>query len=432
MIADAGAPERRRSICLRQAFLALVPVTGLLIAAGASAARADTTLFILDVSGSMAQKLGAGSKMDAAKATFSELIDGLPAALNVGLELYGHRGDKDCSVIEVPVPPRPLDAAAIKASVAPLQPRKGATPIAASLERAGQVLAGAQGRKSVVLISDGEETCGGDPVAAAKALRGQDVNFALHVIGFGVNAKQRAQLEAVAASGGGNYYDAQDAAALKASLQEVKKKVASRVLFRDDFDGEMLGDAWEVLNPSEDNMVLDDGKLITISQPGNWEKESIPNLLLYRGADQLPKNWVIVAKMSTEVLDYPGNSNQTAWVGLVLYKDKVNQLELNINGRCCGDRRRANYQKLSGGKWLPGYEHSFGAPATEPRPYYLKIEKKRFEYTAYVSEDGTEWAKVGTHKVLGKKLRPGLFAVRAGGARETTTEWDWVEIRAIE
>ena len=122
MIEGARTSGRRRRARLRKAFMALVSVAGLVVAAGAPGARADTTLFILDVSGSMAQKLGAGSKMDAAKATFSELIDGLPANLNVGLELYGHRGDKDCSVIDVPVPPKPLDAAAIKASVAPIEP----------------------------------------------------------------------------------------------------------------------------------------------------------------------------------------------------------------------------------------------------------------------------------------------------------------------
>ena len=92
----------------------------------AAGAAPPAVLFILDVSGSMAQKLGDRTKMQAAKDAFVPLLGDLNADLPVGLEVYGHRGDKDCSAIEMAQPIDPLDAATIRSRVSALEPHRGA------------------------------------------------------------------------------------------------------------------------------------------------------------------------------------------------------------------------------------------------------------------------------------------------------------------
>lgn len=93
-------------------------------------ASSNSVLFIIDSSGSMSQKLGGETRLDAAKRVFSDLINGLPSEINVGLEVYGHRGEKDCSAIEVVQPVTRLDRDALKTKIASLNAEKGATPIA--------------------------------------------------------------------------------------------------------------------------------------------------------------------------------------------------------------------------------------------------------------------------------------------------------------
>ena len=170
----------------------LVMLAVIIGAASAGAAvKGRNILFILDSSGSMAAKLGGETRMQASKRVFNKLIGELPATVDAGLEVYGHHCDKDCSVIEVMVPVGKLDAPAIKAKVDGPNPLHGATPIAASLEKAGDALRGLEGGKTIVLISDGEETCGGDPVAAAGKLRAElGIDFVVHVVGLDVNDAQ--------------------------------------------------------------------------------------------------------------------------------------------------------------------------------------------------------------------------------------------------
>ena len=78
-----------------------------------------------------------------------------------------------------------------------------------------------QSARTLVLVSDGIESCGGDPVSAAHALRQQGI--VVHLIGFGLgNAKDEdtASLRAVANASGGRYVTAGTAEELKAALAE--------------------------------------------------------------------------------------------------------------------------------------------------------------------------------------------------------------------
>jgi len=200
------------------------------------------------------------------------------------------------------------------------------------------------------------------------------------------------------------------------------------LIFREDFNADSLSAHWKLKNPDADAMVLDDGALVLLSEPGDWQQETVKNLALYADAQGLPKNWRAVTRLSTEVLNYPGSGSETSWVGMVLYLDKDNLMDITVTGHCCGDRRSVHFSKMAKGQWLPGYEVQVGGADKQQRTYYLKIEKHGFSYTGSFSEDGKKWIPVGTHKFLGKKFTPGLYAVRHSRALETTTSFDWFEI----
>ena len=63
---------------------------------------------------------------------------------------------------------------------------------------------------------------------------------------------------------------------------------------------------------------------------------------------------------------------------------------------------------------------------------HFRIEKRGFKYTAFVSKNGKKWIKIGTHALLGKTLRPGLFAIQGGKAVEAIVEFDRFEIQKVK
>jgi Ca-activated chloride channel family protein len=143
----------------------------------------------------------------------------LPATSNVGLRVYGARKDTGCDDTELIAPVAPLDRASLRRSIAGFSPR-GDTPIGASLREAAADLANAPGRRTVVLVSDGEDNCSPPaPCDVARELSKQGFDLRVEAIGFQVNAAARAQLACIAKATGGSYYDAPDSRALTGQLQ---------------------------------------------------------------------------------------------------------------------------------------------------------------------------------------------------------------------
>ena len=82
---------------------------------------------------------------------------------------------------------------------------------------------------TIVLVSDGEETCHADPCGAVKSLKTSGIKFILHVVGFGVDAKEKEQLTCLAEAGGGQYFGASNAALLLSALETVKEDIVQKV-----------------------------------------------------------------------------------------------------------------------------------------------------------------------------------------------------------
>jgi outer membrane protein OmpA-like peptidoglycan-associated protein len=172
----------------------------------------DVLMFILDGSGSMQEKDGAGKvKMAAAKETLRDISSQIDSQkTNVGL--IGFNGG--CRSAKLLIPPSNNDLNRVITISSTMYP-SGKTPLAASIREAGEVLKNIHKKVSIIIISDGEETCGGNPVAEARRLKSKyGIDASIYVIGYSVDSNTQQQLEALAKAGGGRYFSADDSIAL--------------------------------------------------------------------------------------------------------------------------------------------------------------------------------------------------------------------------
>lgn len=180
---------------------------------------------ILDASGSMKTVLSAQDKKtrwDVALETLDQVLASLPNDFQVGLRMYGHRepsrSPKTCTDSELLVPIRRIDRRAIMARVMRYKP-KGETPLVYSALQAPSDLKSVGGG-TVILITDGEESCKGDPVQAAADLKASGLDIRLNIVGFALkkNAKVQKDLAGFAEATGGLFYSAESGAALADAL----------------------------------------------------------------------------------------------------------------------------------------------------------------------------------------------------------------------
>ncbi len=178
--------------------------------------------FVVDSSGSMWGWAGDGTKVEIARAVLDDVVPTLPPDTLAGLRAYGHRSRR-CDDSELLIPPAVLESAALTEAVHDLTPH-GRTPIAHSLELAAADLAtagtgGWLGERMVVLVTDGIETCGGDPCAVAGALADDGRRVRANVVGFALGTDtDRSSLHCIADATGGLYVDADDAEGLADAL----------------------------------------------------------------------------------------------------------------------------------------------------------------------------------------------------------------------
>lgn len=180
---------------------------------------------LLDVSGSMLQRMEDGRRITVAQATLGRLVrEMLPPGTPFALRVFGQgaRGSCDSALA---VPPGPLDPPAAEAAIAAVQPVDGArTPIAEALRLAAEDLAGHPPPRLVVLVTDGEETCGGDPAAELARLNAAGFAARVNILGFAVDDAALADtFRAWAAGAGGVYLEADDAASLDAAMTEATR-----------------------------------------------------------------------------------------------------------------------------------------------------------------------------------------------------------------
>jgi len=198
----------------------------LLLALSSLAATADSrTILVLDGSGSMWGQIEQAHKIDIARKVIRKVLSETPDDQQLGLVAYGHNRKGDCSDIESLVPVG-VNHTQILTAVEAINP-KGKTPLSDAVVFAANQLRYEEQPATVILISDGIETCDADPCAVGRSLEASGVDFTAHVIGFDVvEPEAQAQLSCLAENTGGQYLSAANATELVDALQETVVEAA--------------------------------------------------------------------------------------------------------------------------------------------------------------------------------------------------------------
>jgi len=396
-------------------------------------AKASDVMIILDASGSMKQKTSDGViRMDAAKQAVASLTKDLSQE-QVSLMIFGHRKSPKqvgaCEDIETAIPFGPMNPTKFQKVVQATQ-ALGNTPLANSLILAKKQLLGLDrdSQKAVIVLTDGNETCGGDPVAAAGMLAGLGINVKVHVVGFAVGANEEKQLLTIAGAGGGQYVSAKNAAELKKVLSEIVKtalltsesnELERAEVYQDTFEGAKLNDFWEVLRPDDARYAPVDGKLMVLTQfVAPWsENEKIANFVQSKAPIAAKDYEVAVTVSIKRTMQHHGG-------GLLLYQDANNYVEL----AAYSDKHGYNLKKvLRFTKVVEGKVASFtmnmgngAAKIAEVLP--LKIVKRGVIFSAFVElpkkdSDERVWVLVGRHGAPGIN-KPHAVLKAANGASD--------------
>jgi Ca-activated chloride channel family protein len=194
-------------------------------------------LILIDSSYSMKDKLGEGEpKMISAKRVLESTLARIPPDVNIGLRVFGQgysgSPEIDCQQSSLLVSIGNGNRRSIIEQVRQLRPF-GLTPLTFALMQAERDLRRANGQKTIILISDGAETCGGDPCEYISRLHRLGVNIKVDIVGLGLRRERdaRGQLNCIAEHSGGKYYDANSAAELADSISHmVNAAISGRVI----------------------------------------------------------------------------------------------------------------------------------------------------------------------------------------------------------
>lgn len=265
---------------------------GLLLAFGGATAAgaAERAIIILDGSGSMWAQIDGEARISIARETLAEVLDNVPDDLELGFMTYGHREKGACDDIELLVEPAAGTADAIREAAKGIAPL-GKTPISDAVRLAAEDLKYTEDKATVILITDGIESCEADPCALASELEKSGIDFTTHVVGFGLSDEEGAQVACLAENTGGKYFQASDGDALAKALATTVTEVA------------------EAPEPAPE------------PEPAKPEFNFDPEIILYEGGDPLPDSvgpvWEIyqvstngekAEKLTTEYgVNYKGN-----------------------------------------------------------------------------------------------------------------------------
>lgn len=193
-------------------------------------------MLVFDASSSMAlPKAGpAPARIDDARRAMANVLPDIASLRRIGLMIYGppHMANgQNCNGIRLRFGPRPDAASSVTAALNELAP-DGLTPLAASVQAAAETLTFREEPAIIVVVTDGIDTCGGEPCALGRQLAAQGAHITVHVVGFrrvrdvlalnGVpdEDERHDNLRCLAQATGGTYVDTETVAELSAALRE--------------------------------------------------------------------------------------------------------------------------------------------------------------------------------------------------------------------
>ena len=267
---------------------------------------------ILDASGSMHARLPSGvTRIAAAQKAVKGVASLVDPNAQLGLRVYGAKSPasaKNCEDSHVAVPLAPASKAGpeIQAAVDHVK-AQGWTPIAFSLEQAGADFPVAAKERAIILVSDGKETCKGDPVVAARALAARGI--VIHTIGYAVDSAAKMQLEGIARASGGRYFDAPDelqlTATLKSAFAACRQKPAAVPTGKEPGKLRTTGAQWLARHPVVDSQTgkevgqLDSARMEIPLPPGVYDVRFGPNA--WKGIEVRSKGVTTISPATLEL-----------------------------------------------------------------------------------------------------------------------------------
>lgn len=213
-----GRSSRRLRSLLLAAGLAVVPLAAL----GDDEPPAnciDDAMLVFDASGSMQRLAYSGeTRLSLARAAAHEVVPEAASTRRMGLAVYGPGEAGRCGNVDVRLLPRADAGAGILAEIDALS-TAGETPLTAAVEQAAGALPAGAG--TIVVLTDGDENCGGDPCATGRRYAAQSGAVTIHVVGFRVGTAPRFRAACLAEETGGVFAMTDTLDELKAALRRV-------------------------------------------------------------------------------------------------------------------------------------------------------------------------------------------------------------------
>lgn len=297
---------------------------------------------ILDASGSMREKIGETTKMELAKEAIKEFAQALPPEARISLRIYGHKGtgseaDKQlsCSSSDLVYQLQAYDEARLDMALKQFAP-SGWTGIAHSLRLAEQDLSHFPADKNtniIYLVSDGIETCGGDPVQVARELSESTVMPLLNVIGFDVNAEGQKQLKEIAQASEGLYANVTNQEQFRQELERARE----------------IAEKWEQWKRdalSEVDAVLIDRKKWVDAYDRDWyDKNWRESLNIEAAVNYLAQT----GRIGSQAQAYLTQKRQEREAFIARSKDELIDYLVNLTTETYSEMRLEIEQKYSGG-----------------------------------------------------------------------------------
>jgi len=296
---------------------------------------------VLDASGSMNGKIGEKTKMDLAKEAIKEFTASLPEGAKVSLRVYGHKGSNadehkqlSCSSSEVVYPFQTYDEKKLDQALKQFEPT-GWTSIAGSLQLAKQDMAAFDAEKNtniIYLVSDGIETCDGNPVRVAKELSQSDMMPLLNVIGFDVNAEGQKQLKEIAKASEGLYANVTNKEQFKRELERARE----------------IAEKWEKWKQDAlsetDAILVDRAKWIDLYDKDWYEKNWRESLNLGAAIDYLAAS----GKIGGQARAYFAEQRKKRETFVTQSKDELTDYLVNLTTQTYEQMREEIEQKYTG------------------------------------------------------------------------------------
>ncbi|MCC5968552.1 MAG: VWA domain-containing protein, partial [Pararhodobacter sp.] len=203
----------------------VAPLAVALSALSAPALASDTAaIMVFDASGSMWNRIeGDITRIEVARDVMEEFFSNRDAATPISVIAYGHTRRGDCGDIEVIAPLGLHDAADLTQRIRRLNPQ-GMTPLTDSLILARQQIPPTAESADIILVTDGLETCGGDPCAAAADIAAEGISIRAHVVAFGMTEEQTNTLACIPEQTGGMLFNTNSGAELAEAMTAVETR----------------------------------------------------------------------------------------------------------------------------------------------------------------------------------------------------------------